>query len=395
MNVQTMLATQAQQALTQQSGDYVSKDTDELAYIEELKEKNGLDTVYRFDIGKNTDGVSPLIRGVLALPETADTVTRNIVEYPDNHFQHLRRQIAMRHGINPEWLAFGAGLESVIDQICRAVLEPGDKALIPVPNFSVFEDMSARAGADILPVGTSPPNYQWTKVTTRRLVEALHRELPKVVWISNPVNPTGQSLPLSTIAEICDNALHTGTLVVVDEAYGEYTDRDDAVVSASRLLEDQPHLMVLRTFSKMYALPSARVGYLMCSSPELVQAVNAFRPTFPLPWSSLHTAQIAIMDDPYVCACRRRVEQRRRRLIPELESIAGIAPLPSQTNTVMFRHRSLSAVELHDRLAAKGFLTANLNRVTGIENRGFLRMTVRSGAENALFVEALATVANR
>ncbi|GAB7023845.1 pyridoxal phosphate-dependent aminotransferase [Salidesulfovibrio brasiliensis] len=394
MNVQTMLATQAQQALAHQSGDYVSKDVDEQAYIQELMDLNGLETVYRFDIGKNTDGVTPLIRGMLTLPELADTVTRNIVEYPDNHFRHLKRQIAMRHGIDPQWLAFGAGLESVIDQICRAVIEPDDKALIPVPNFSVFEDMSRRCGAEILPVSTSPPDYRWTAMTTRKIVEHLHRDLPKVIWISNPVNPTGQYLPLSVINEVCENALHTGTLVVVDEAYGEYADRDDAVVSASRLLQEHPHLMVLRTFSKMYALPSARVGYLMCSTPELLRAVDAFRPTFPLPWSSLHTAQIAIMDDPYVCACRRRTEQRRKRLLPELESITGIVPISSQTNTVMFRHRSLPARELADRLAAKGFLTANLNNVTGIENRGFLRMTVRSGAENALFVKALAAVAN-
>lgn len=394
MNMQTMLATQAQQALARQSGDYVSKDVDEQAHIDEIMAAGGLSHVYRFDIGKNTDGVTPLIRGVLSLPETAENMTRNMVEYPDNHFRQLRRQIAMRHGIDPAHMAFGAGLESIIDQICRAVLEPNDEVLFPVPNFSVFEDMSSRAGASVIPVSTSPPNHRWTAATVARIREVMRRRNPKLIWISNPVNPTGQQLPLATIREICDQAERTGTLVAVDEAYGEYTDHEDAVVSATRYLEEYPHLMVLRTFSKMYALPSARVGYVMCATQELIQAVNAFRPTFPLPWNSIQMAQIAIMDDPYVCQCRARNLRRRNRLLPELQAIPGIQALATDTNTVMFRHEETPGGSLHEKLANRGFLTAKLNGVTGIEGSGFLRMTMRSSYENSLFVRTLREVAN-
>lgn len=395
MNMQTMLAEHAQKVLAHQSGDYISKDTDEQAELEELMDTHGLKRIYRFDIGKNTDGIPPLLQGFLALPGLAATISQNIADYPDNHFRHLRRQIAMRHGIPDRWMAFGAGLESVIDQICRAVLEPGDRVLIPTPNFSVFEDMSRRAGADVATVAAPPPVYRWTEAFTKGVVNNIHRKQPKLIWLSNPVNPTGEHLPPATIARLCAAAEASGSLMAVDEAYGEYTDTDESVISASTLLKEHPHLLVLRTFSKMYALPSARVGYMMCSSQELIRAVNAFRPTFPLPWTSLRMAQVAIADDPYVCRCRALVRRRRTHLLSALRNIPGITVLESDTNTLMMRHETLPGGTLHGQLAKKGFITANLDRVTGIESKGFLRLTVRTDRENRHLLNAVATVANR
>ncbi|TYT74510.1 aminotransferase class I/II-fold pyridoxal phosphate-dependent enzyme [Desulfobotulus mexicanus] len=215
----------------------------------------------------------------------------------------------------------------------------------------------------------------------------------RLLWISNPVNPTGQFIALDDIHALLSHASATGTFVVIDEAYGEYTDRPDAIRSASAFLKSYPNLMVLRTFSKVHCLPSARVGYMIASSESLRQAVNTYRPMFPFSWFSLYMAQLAVLDTDYVNEIRKRNLERKTHffeLIREKNSELGaFSFLNSDTNTLMFRHRNLGADALHELLAKQGFLTANLNRLTGIQNQGFLRMTLHGDGVNEKFIDAI------
>ncbi|QJB56458.1 histidinol-phosphate transaminase [Pseudodesulfovibrio sp. zrk46] len=381
-------------AMSVGSGDYVSRDHDELAHIEMLKKKHGLETVYRFDIGKNTDGFSPRVRRELDKPDFQNGVLNLTDDYPDNHYVQLRGQLSRRYKLPPEWFAISAGLESMIDHIARSVFNPGDTYLLPVPNFSVFEDMSKRTMAHPVEVPLGD-DLQWTGETVHRLIREMKQVQPRLVWISNPVNPTGQLIPKELIERVVRAAGLFGVLVVVDEAYGEYTDHDKVFVSAASMLKGNPQLVVLRTFSKMFGLPSARVGYMMSSQRELVDAVNMYRPMFPFSWFSLHLAQVAIGDEAHVRMSRRRVARRRRAFFDAVSDLADFQFLPTQVNTVMFRHTGLRAHELTDLLEEKGILTANLNGVAGIRNRGFLRMTLRSHKDNEVFVSACREVQRR
>jgi len=387
MQTSHQLSTFTVDALDVQSGDYVSKDRDELAHIEQIKQQNGLDKVYRFDIGKNTDGFSPRIRDALTMPEFREGVVEFTEDYPDNHYSTLRGLLSLRYDLPSEWFVLSAGLESIIDHIARAVFNPGDAYLLPVPNFSVFEDMSRRMKARpmLVPLGD---DLQWTFATTDRIVREMAVARPKLLWISNPVNPTGQHIGLEHLRQIVDAGRRYGVLIVVDEAYGEYSDRDDKCVSAASMIRNTPHLMVLRTFSKMYGLPGTRVGYMMCSSPELRQAVNFYRPMFPFSWFSLHLAQIAIMDEAYVRYSRERVARRRQYFYRDVSEFKQFQFLPTQVNTVMFRHAGMGAGELSDILQRRGVLTANLDNVVGIEGQRYLRMTLRSCADNNVFIAA-------
>ena len=377
------------QALTAETEDYVSKDTDEYALIERLKKDNGLERVYRFDIGKNSDGYSDLIDGVLELSKIAEICRQNLADYPDNHYSLLRGRLADLHGLDPEWFVLSAGLESMIDHICRSFLQDGDAFLIPVPNFSVFADFSTRAGGRpvYLPLAAEG-NFQWTADTVPALVDVVRGQSPKLLWISNPVNPTGQSLPIDWIAALTAACAEQGTAVVVDEAYGEYTDTDQQVISASRLTKRYPNLMVLRTFSKVHALPSLRVGYLMCADRDTRRAVSLYRPMFPFSWFSLFLANIASLDEEHVQTARQKLITRRQRLYRQLDTLKTFSYLSSRTNTLMLRNSRLCADALWQQLAQKGFLTANLNRVNGIKDQHFLRMTICSREENDRFIEA-------
>lgn len=396
------LATLAKRTLARESQGYLRKDVDVLATVEELKQHYGLDKVYRFDVGKNTDGYSPLIDDVFNLPELIGLITGSLLEYPDNSYRLLRNQLARLHDLPPEWFTLGAGLESVIDQICRAVIDPGNRALIPVPNFDVFESSSIKAGAVLEYLTLPAPEYRWSAATVDELISRMCGEGPgaeaKVVWISNPVNPTGQHIPHDSISRIVNAAAKSRTFVVVDEAYGEYTDNTGGVVSATSMVAQNPHLMVLRTFSKAYCLPSTRVGYMACASPEVRAAVNVFRPMFPFSWISLYIAQLAILDQEHIEDVRTRLAARKAHIYEQLQApdsrLEAFEYVASDTNTIMFRHASLTAEELHEALARRGFLTANLDRFSGIQGERFLRMTVHNDATNKLFLQACREVAS-
>ncbi|XPV75869.1 MAG: pyridoxal phosphate-dependent aminotransferase [Desulfovibrio sp.] len=393
MLMNNCLSSLTKRALRASTGAYLTKDMDEHSYIEALKKDNDLSKIYRFDVGKNTDGISPQIAQILGSAELGGLAVENIVEYPDNHYKELRSTLAQMHGVKPEQFVFGAGLDSVIDQLCRSVFNFGDSFILPIPNFDVFEEHSKKSGGEPLYVQLKGPDYHWTGDTIEEICQLIHDHGPKVVWISNPVNPTGQNLPLDYILPIVQSGAENGTIVAIDEAYGEYTDHKNEVISASQFVRDYANVVVLRTFSKMYALPSARVGYMICSSEQLRSAVDTYRPMFPFSWVSLYLAQLAVKDWRYINEVRERLVRRKRLLFEEAMTLHEYLFLPSDSNTVMFKHLHMGADDLSKALACHGMLTANLNTLAGVAGEEFLRMTVRHENENTLLLQACKDVA--
>ena len=134
---------------------------------------------------------------------------------------------------------------------------------------------------------------------------------------------------------------------------------------------------------------------MICSSPGLCRAVNAYRPMFPFSWFSLYMAQLAVIDTEHLEMIRSRLEERKRAFFRTVgkghtSGLNAYEFLGSDTNTVMFRHCRLSAEDLHAGLASRGFLTANLNRLDGIRDQQLLRLTLHPSQINDLFLEACA-----
>jgi histidinol-phosphate aminotransferase len=388
------LSDQTVSYLSRASGDYMARDLIELQRMQQLLQEGRLQQILRFDVGSNTDGFSPLARDLFDSGFLAEMLETYLREYPDNQYDLLRRHLANRFAVSPDWFVLGAGLESMIDHITRAFLGPGLSCLIPVPNFCIYEDYSIRQGAQVYLVPMQNPGL-WSEEDICRLEAALLAEQPRLLWISNPINPLGCLLPLAVLERLLLLAGHTGTVVVVDEAYAEYTDSDEAPLSAASLLAANPHLIVLRTFSKIYGLPNLRVGYMICANQEYCRGVLAYRPTFPFSWFSLYTCQLALLDDDWLMEARSRLAQRKPIVEQGLDSLPGYERLHSQTNTIMFRQCDLSAETVQHRLADQGVLVANLDQVAGIEGQGWLRMTVRSEVENRIFLDACISINNR
>ena len=380
---QRMFNIQTQMALQTRVESYLGEDADEYNYIRNTQKKYKLQKVYKFDIGRNCDGFSPLIKEVLEQADLPKMAVENLVDYPDNHYNLLTSYLANLYDVKADWFVIGAGLENIIDILARVFLSHSDKYLLPVPNFSLFEEFSSRTGAVPIYVHLKKEdNYIWTSETTDEIVSCIKNYAPKVLWISNPINPTGQLITLNVIEKIIKTADQHNCFVIVDEAYGEFTDQDKGFISRYKFLEKYSNLMVLRTLSKIYGLPSIRIGYMVSKNRDLDNAVNLYRQYFPFSWFSLYVGQIAVVDQEYVTKSRKLNSERKASLFLDLDQLSGYEYIKSESSVFLLKSKTLKADELINKLERKGIFVANHNVITGLKGENFVRVTVQNEEDN-------------
>jgi len=387
---QRMFTVQTQMALLSRVESYLGDDDDEYNKYGDTAKKYDLQTIYKFDIGRNCDGFSPLIKEVMGQVDLTKEAVTNLVDYPDNHYRLLTSYLAKLYGVRADWFVVASGLENLIDVISRIFLSQNDKYLLPIPNFSLFEEFSSRTGATPVFVNLKKEdNYRWTSATTDEIINCIKNESPKLLWISNPINPTGQFLEHDVLEKIIITADQHNCFVIVDEAYGEYTDSDNGFVSSYKFVGKYQNLMVLRTLSKIYGLPSIRIGYMVSGNAELGKAVRLYRQYFPFSWFSLFVGQIAVVDQEYVAKSRKLNSERKIRLFHKLDKLSDYEYLKSESSVFLLKSKTLDAGDLMDKLERKGIFVANHNNITGLKGENFIRVTVQNDEDNEYFVEML------
>ncbi len=388
--IQLTFNTNTQLALNNRVESYLGEDVDEFNKYGDAIKKFNLKKIFKFDVGKNCDGFSPLIEEVMNMTNLSEEAMKNLVDYPDNHYRLLKSYLSKLYKVKAESFVIGSGLESIIDILTRVVLSENDNYLLPVPNFSLFEEFSSRAGATPIYVYLKKEdNYRWTSATTDIIIHSIKKYSPKILWISNPINPTGQLITHDSIEKILKTANQYNCFVVLDEAYGEYTDENNSVAQAYDLLEKYPNLMILRTLSKIYGLPSIRIGYMVSNNSMLNEAMKLYRQNFPFSWYSLYAGQVAVADQEYVSLSRKLNFERKIRLFKKLDKLHNFEYIKSETCVFLLKNKMLTAEEMMNKLVLKGIFVANHNMVTGLKGENFIRITVQDNENNDYLIEAL------
>ena len=189
-------------------------------------------------------------------------------DYPDPDWRDLRRAIAGVHDLDPGRLLIGAGSMELIAAVAMAYLSPGDAALTTEHGYLFFRTAAMLAGGR---VDLAPERER--VVDVNRLATAIRPET-RIVFVANPGNPTGTSLPRTELHRLRE-ALPRGVLLVVDEAYGEFV---DAASSDCFDLVARGDTVVLRTFSKAYGLAGMRVGWGVFPSKVASETRKALNP---------------------------------------------------------------------------------------------------------------------
>jgi len=205
---------------------------------------------------------------------------------------------------------------------------------------------------------------------------------PRLTFITTPNNPTGDAISIGDIERLATVVASVGGLLVVDEAYAEFSQEKSAVT----LIDSNPHLIVIRTMSKAFAFAGARVGYLIAHS-KIIDAMTLVRLPYHLSALTQGAAVVALEFRKELLATVATLVSERERVAKALHAF-GFSSIPSSANFVLFSGFSQSAPQLWQAMLDRGILI----RDVGLS--GYLRVTIGNVAENNLFLEKLQEIQN-
>lgn len=367
-------------ALLEKVKGYVNKTKSLEAEILRIKKKNNLKKIYRFDLGENIDGFSPKVNDFLENLHKNEVLFSKLHQYPDITHVTLRERIAATFKVPRQNIVISAGLDSVIDLITRVFFDYKDTFLMPVPDFFLFESYSERMGATPIFLHLDEcKNFSWTENTYLKFNELLLKFRPKLVFLSSPSNPSGQVIPEEMLLKIIELAASYNTFVVVDEAYHEFVGEPGD--SMAKYSHQYHNLMVLRSFSKGLGLAGIRLGYLICSNEDVIEALLLHRHHFPVTQLSLNIARIALKDKNHLFKTQENTNKRRELLFKGLKTLQSFKHIPSHTNIFMLKNKFLPAIELDKRFKRRGVIVSPIN-MPGVNQNDYLRITIRTEEDN-------------
>jgi len=216
--------------------------------IEEVARELGLDPEEMVKLASNENMFGPSPLAVEAIRESAERMHH----YPKSSHADLVEALADLWDVDSEQVWLGNGGDGALDCLARAMLAPGDEVLVPSPGFAYYA-MSARYHHGEVAEYTLSKADDFAQTADVVLKDY---DGERIVYLTSPHNPTGAEFTTDAVREIAEET-DEETLVVVDEAYGEFTETE----SKRPLLDERDDVALLRTFSKAYGLAGVRLGY--------------------------------------------------------------------------------------------------------------------------------------
>ncbi|MFB6155094.1 MAG: histidinol-phosphate transaminase [Haloferacaceae archaeon] len=261
------------------------------------------------DLVKLSSNENPYGPSRLAV-EAIEGAAPNVHRYPTAVHADLTAKLAAKWEVAESQVWVTAGADGFIDYLSRAMLEPGDEVLVPAPGFSYY-GMSARYHHGDANTYELSGDDDFA-LTADVVLDGYDGE--RIVYVTSPHNPTGATMPLGEVRALADR-VDEETLVVVDEAYGEFA----AVPSAASLLDRYDNVAVARTFSKAYGLAGVRIGYGLVPGAwgDAYARVNT---PFAASEIACRAALAALDDDEHVERTVAGARESRRYLREELDA---------------------------------------------------------------------------
>lgn len=285
--------------------------------------------------------------------EAMKTASEGAHRYPDAASHRLRNAIADAHGVEAERIVCGTGSDELLQLLALAYAGPGDEVLYVRRGFMVYPIAARRAGA----VPVAAPDTDYTADVDALL--AAVTEKTRLVYLANPNNPTGTVIGREEVERL-HAGLREDVVLVLDAAYAEYID-EDSYEDGISLARKHANVVTTRTFSKIYGLAAARVGWAY-AHPEIIDALNRIRGPFNVTSEGQAAAIAALAEQGWVQHCRRENARLRSRLVDAVEALGnhGLRPVPSAANFVLVTFPEggpLTAEHANRYLTERGILT--------------------------------------
>jgi histidinol-phosphate aminotransferase len=312
-----------------------------------------------------------------AITAAIATVAAELNRYPDRDATLLRTKLAdyinERSGTDLSleniWAANGSN--EIIQSIFLAFAQ--GPVLGFTPSYSMHPIIAKTTASEWID-GKRNSDFS---LDTAKAVAEITKNKPALTFITTPNNPTGDAVSIDAILELAQAVKKVGGLLVVDEAYAEFSQE----VSAVTLIKENPHVIVIRTMSKAFAFAGARVGYLV-SDAAVKDAMMIVRLPYHLSALTQAAAQVAVDHRAELLGGVETLISARGIVVDALHEM-GLTTIPSSANFVLFSGFKQESPQLWAALLEKGVLI----RDVGLS--GYLRVTIGNEAENKLFISTL------
>ena len=323
------------------------------------------------NVNENTHDISePVLVDIISRLALA---LKDINRYPDREFTNLRKSLALylENGLTEDQLWAANGSNEILQQMFMAFGGPGRKALSFSPTYSMYPIIASSTDTNYVEVKRST-RYE---LSEELVVEAIAEHKPNITIICSPNNPTGTPVSIEVIKAAYEA---TDGILVVDEAYAEFSLNNDSALS---LLEGRERLIISRTMSKAFAFAGARVGYLAADA-AVCDAMRLVRLPYHLSALTQAAAEAALDHSAEMLRTVSEIREQRDRLYVALQDL-GLDPYRSDANFIL-----VGGIENPDAvwnaLLERGILVRNV----GIPNT--LRITAGTESETTAVIEAMA-----
>lgn len=315
----------------------------------------------------------------LGMPDPVKEALHQAVEeaenYPDIRAQALSAAVTEQLQVRKEQLVFGNGASELFHAVLHAI-KPS-KILIPVPSFLGYEEAAKAIDCEVI-------FYEMKKeenfCLTDRILDVLDENI-SLVFLANPNNPVGNLVEPGLIFQIAEKCRQCDITLVLDECFMELTGKEQTY-SFFKRLDEFPNVVVIRAFTKLYAIPGVRLGYLVCEQ-NLAEKIRLQLPEWNLSVFAQRAGVAAIKEQEYIARAVVCIQTQRQFLLEELQA-AGCSVFDSDADYLLF----YSEMPLYELFLQRGILIRDCSNFRGLQ-RGYYRIAVKSEEQNRMFAEVL------
>ncbi|MCH8262028.1 MAG: histidinol-phosphate transaminase [Proteobacteria bacterium] len=336
--------------------------------VEELERELGIENIVK--LASNENPLGPGVKAKQAILSTSE-----ISRYPDGNAHGLKMALAKYHDVNVDQITIGNGSSEILELITRAVTEPQHEIIYSDHAFAVYPLVTQAVGAKAVVV----PAKDWGHDIVAMQV-AINKN-SRIMFIANPNNPTGTWLDKQTLRTLLESSPEH-MVIVLDEAYFEYVQEDD-YPNCVQWVNEFPHLLVTRTFSKAFGLAGLRIGYGI-SHKDIADLMNRVRQPFNVNSLALSAAEAALADNEHLQQSSKLNQTGMAQLTSAFDGM-GLQYIPSVGNFICINVKQ-SGMEIYKKLLHEGVIVRPVDNY-GMPNH--LRITVGLEEENEKFINAL------
>lgn len=301
--------------------------------------------------------------------------------YPDVNCRALSEALSHYENVQRDYIFCSNGADESIYRIVN-FLRPKN-AVVLAPTFSEYEHALEAVGCKV--------KYHYLKEENEFILgEDIIKKITKttdILFICNPNNPTGQLTDKKTIEKILSHCEQMDTVVVIDECFMDFV-KDNEEYSAKNLLSIYSNLVILKAFTKIFAMAGIRLGYCMSSNIRIMDGIKETGPVWNVSTIAQFAGVAAINETEYLTESLQYIEEQKKYLLDKLD-ILGLKVYSPNANYILFK--CTKDIDLKYELLQYGIMIRSCNNYEGL-NDSYYRIAVKKEEDNKLLIRALKNI---